>query len=155
MRHLLAYRKLNRTSEHRKALFKNMLNSLIKYEQITTTLPKAKELKPQIDKAITLGKKNNLHAKKDLFSKLQDKSSVNKLVKTLSQRYEKRKGGYSRVMKAGFRYGDNAPMAVIELVDRNVEAKKVDIKKKSPEKTPDKLPEIQPKTTQKKSVIKK
>ena len=86
---------------------------------------------------------------------MQDESSVNKLVKTLSQRYEKRKGGYSRVMKAGFRYGDNAPMAVIELVDRNVEAKKVDIKKKSPEKTPDKLPEIQPKTTQKKSVIKK
>jgi len=155
MRHKRANRKLNRTSEHRKALFKNMLNSLIKYEQITTTLPKAKELKPQIDKVITLGKKNNLHAKKDLFSKLQDKSSVNKLVKTLSQRYEKRKGGYSRVMKAGFRYGDNAPMAVIELVDRNVEAKKVDIKKKSPEKTPDKLPEIQPKTTKKKSVIKK
>jgi len=155
MRHKRANRKLNRTSEHRKALFKNMLNSLIKYEQITTTLPKAKELKPQIDKVITLGKKNNLHAKKDLFSKLQDKSSVNKLVKTLSQRYEKRKGGYSRVMKAGFRYGDNAPMAVIELVDRNVEAKKVDIKKKSSEKTPDKMPEIQPKTTQKKSVIKK
>ena len=124
MRHKFANRKLNRTSEHRKALFKNMLNSLIKYEQITTTLPKAKELKPKIDKVITLGKKNNLHAKKDLFSKLQDKSSVNKLVKTLSQRYEKRKGGYSRVMKAGFRYGDNAPMAVIELVDRNIEAKK-------------------------------
>ena len=134
MRHKFANRKLNRTSEHRKALFKNMLNSLIKYEQITTTLPKAKELKPKIDKAITLGKKNNLHAKKDLFSKLQDKSSVNKLVKTLSQRYEKRKGGYSRVMKAGFRYGDNAPMAVIELVDRDVEAKKVDIKKKVMEK---------------------
>jgi large subunit ribosomal protein L17 len=134
MRHKFANRKLNRTSEHRKALFKNMLNSLIKYEQITTTLPKAKELKPKIDKAITLGKKNNLHAKKDLFSKLQDKSSVNKLVKMLSQRYEKRKGGYSRVMKAGFRYGDNAPMAVIELVDRDVEAKKVDIKKKVMEK---------------------
>ena len=134
MRHKFANRKLNRTSEHRKALFKNMLNSLIKYEQITTTLPKAKELKPKIDKAITLGKKNNLHAKKDLFSKLQDKSSVNKLVKILSQRYEKRKGGYSRVMKAGFRYGDNAPMAVIELVDRDVEAKKVDIKKKVTEK---------------------
>jgi|TARA_B110000438_G_scaffold301555_2_gene356763 large subunit ribosomal protein L17 len=155
MRHKRANRKLNRTSEHRKALFKNMLNSLIKYEQITTTLPKAKELKPKIDKVITLGKKNNLHAKKDLFSKLQDESSVNKLVKTLSQRYEKRKGGYSRVMKAGFRYGDNAPMAVIELVDRNVEAKKVDIKKKSPEKTTEKSSEIQTKTTQKKSVIKK
>jgi len=92
MRHKLAYRKLNRTSEHRKALFTNMLNSLIKYEQITTTLPKAKELKPKIDKVITLGKKNNLQSKKNLFSKLQDKSSVDKLIKTLSQRYEKRKG---------------------------------------------------------------
>ena len=101
MRHKLAYRKLNRTSEHRKALFKNMLNSLIKYEQITTTLPKAKELKPKIDKVITLGKKNNLQSKKNLFSKLQDKNSVDKLVKTLSPRYEKRKGGYSRVVRAG------------------------------------------------------
>ena len=93
MRHKFGYRKLNKTSEHRKALFKNMLNSLIKYEQITTTLPKAKELKPKIDKVITLGKKNNLHAKKNLFSKLQDKSSVNKIIKTLSQRYLKRNGG--------------------------------------------------------------
>ena len=135
MRHKLAYRKLNRTSEHRKALFKNMLNSLVKYEQITTTLPKAKELKPQIDKVITLGKKNNLQSKKNLFSKLQDKSSVDKLIKTLSQRYEKRKGGYSRVIRAGFRYGDDAPMAIIELIDRDVEAKKVDIKKKTKETT--------------------
>ena len=135
MRHKLAYRKLNRTSEHRKALFKNMLNSLIKYEQITTTLPKAKELKPKIDKVITLGKKNNLHSKKSLFSKLQDKESVNKLVKNLAQRYEKRKGGYSRVVRAGFRFGDDAPMAVIELIDRDILAKKVDIKKKL-EKTP-------------------
>jgi large subunit ribosomal protein L17 len=108
-----------------------MLNSLIKYEQITTTLPKAKELKPQIDKVITIGKKKNLHAKKNLFSKLQDKSSVNKLVKILSDRYEKRSGGYSRVMRAGFRYGDDAPMAIIELVDRDINAKKVDIKKKT------------------------
>ena len=131
MRHRIAHRKLNRTSEHRKALFKNMLNSLIKYEQITTTLPKAKELKPKIDKVITLGKKKNLQAKKSLFSKLQDKSSVNKLVKTLSNRYQKRNGGYSRVIKAGFRYGDDAPMAVIELVDRDANAKKVDVKKKS------------------------
>jgi large subunit ribosomal protein L17 len=130
MRHKLAYRKLNRTSEHRKALFGNMLNSLIKYEQIKTTLPKAKELKPKIDKMITLGKKNNLHSKKNLFSKLQDKSSVNKLVKTLSTRYQNRKGGYSRIIKAGFRYGDDAPLAIIELVDRDVEAKKVDIPKK-------------------------
>ena len=91
MRHKLAYRKLNRTSEHRKALFMNMLNSLIKYEQITTTLPKAKELKPQIDKAITLGKKKSLHSKKTLFSSLKNKMSVDKLVKTLSQRYEKKK----------------------------------------------------------------
>ena len=134
MRHKLGYRKLNRTSEHRKALFKNMLNSLIKYEQITTTLPKAKELKPKIDKMITLGKKKTLHSKRNLFSKLQDKSSVNKLEKILSERYMKRAGGYSRVIKAGFRYGDNAPMAVIELIDRDREAKKVDIKKKSTEK---------------------
>ena len=131
MRHRIAHRKLNKTSEHRKALFKNMLNSLIKYEQITTTLPKAKELKPKIDKVITLGKKKNLHAKKSLFSKLQDKSSVNKLVKILSDRYQKRNGGYSRVIKSGFRYGDDAPMAVIELVDRDTNAKKIDIKKKA------------------------
>ena len=127
MRHLLGYRKLNRTSEHRKVLFKNMLNTMIKYEQITTTLPKAKELKPKIDKAITLGKRKNLQSKKDLFSKLQDKNSVEKLIKTLSQRYEKRKGGYSRIVRAGFRYGDDAPMAIIELVDRDVLAKKIDV----------------------------
>ena len=132
MRHKFAHRKLNRTSEHRKALFMNMLNSLIKYEQITTTLPKAKELKPQIDKAITLGKKNTLHSKKNLFSKLQSKTSVDKLSKILSARYESRKGGYSRVIKAGYRYGDDAPMAVIELVDRDIDAKKVDVKKKTP-----------------------
>ena len=130
MRHKLGYRKLNRTSEHRKALFKNMLNSLIKYEQITTTLPKAKELKPKIDKVITLGKKNNLASKKNLFTQLQSKTSVDKLIKVLSQRYEKRSGGYSRVIRAGYRYGDDAPLAVIELVDRDTQAKKVDIKKK-------------------------
>ena len=130
MRHKIGYRKLNRTSEHRKALFKNMLNSLIKYEQITTTVPKAKELKPKIDKAITLGKKNNLQSKKILFSELQSKSSVDKLVKILSQRYEKRNGGYCRVIKAGFRYGDDAPMAIIELVDKDPSAKKIDIIKK-------------------------
>ena len=154
MRHKLAYRKLNRTSEHRKALFKNMLNSLIKYEQITTTLPKAKELKPKIDKVITLGKKNNLQSKKDLFSRLQDKSSVDKLVKKLSQRYEKRKGGYSRVIRAGFRYGDDAPMAIIELVDRDVEAKKVDIKKKITEPTKENLAEKQ-KPAEEKTKLKK
>ncbi len=123
-------KKLNRTSEHRKALLKNMLNSLIKYEQITTTLPKAKFLKPQADKIITLGKKESLKTTKLLMSKLQDIKSTNKVKKTLSKRYEKRKGGYTRIIKAGFRYGDNAPMAVIEFVDRDVEAKRVDRKKK-------------------------
>ena len=130
MRHNLGYRKLNKTSEHRKALFKNMLNSLIKYEQIITTLPKAKELKPQIDKVITIGKKNDLNNKKKLFSKLQNQFSVLKVFNELSKRYSKRNGGYSRVLKAGFRTGDDAPMAVIELVDRNVEAKKIDKPKK-------------------------
>ena len=130
MRHGVGYRKLNKTPEHRKALFKNMLNSLIKYEQITTTLPKAKELKPLIDKVITIGKKNNLSNKKRLFSKLQDKSSVVKVFDVLSSRYQKRQGGYSRVLKAGYRYGDDAPMAIIELVDRNLDAKKVDKPKK-------------------------
>ena len=130
MRHRLGYKKLNRTSEHRKALIKNMLNSLIKYEQITTTLPKAKVLKPQADKIITLGKKDTLINKKALVSKLQDINSANIVKKTLAKRYEKRKGGYTRIIKAGFRYGDNAPMAVIEFVDRDVEAKRVNRKKK-------------------------
>ena len=130
MRHKMGYKKLNRTSEHRKALIKNMLNSLIKYEQITTTLPKAKVLKPQADKIITLGKKDTLSNTKTLISKLQDVKSTNKVKKTLSKRYENRKGGYTRIIKAGFRYGDNAPMAVIEFVDRDVEAKRVDKKKK-------------------------
>ena len=123
-------KKLNRTSEHRKALLKNMLNSLIKYEQITTTLPKAKFLKPQADKIITLGKKETLQTTKMLMSKLQDITSTNKVKKTLSKRYEKRNGGYTRIIKAGFRYGDNAPMAIIEFVDRDVEAKRVDKPKK-------------------------
>ena len=131
MRHGFANKKLNRTSEHRKALLKNMLNSLIKYEQIKTTLPKAKFLKPQADKIITLGKKDSLHNTKILVSQLQDINSANKVRKTLSKRYEKRSGGYTRIIKAGFRYGDNAPMAIIEFVDRDLEAKKVDKKKKS------------------------
>ena len=126
----MSNKKLNRTSEHRKALLKNMLNSLIKYEQITTTLPKAKFLKPQADKIISLGKKENLQTTKLLISQLQDIKSANKVKKTLSKRYEKRNGGYTRIIKAGFRYGDNAPMAVIEFVDRDVEAKRVDRKKK-------------------------
>ena len=130
MRHRVGYKKLNRTSEHRKALIKNMLNSLIKYEQITTTLPKAKVLKPQADKIITLGKKDTLINTKSLVSKLQDINSANKVKKNLAKRYEKRKGGYTRIIKAGFRYGDNAPMAVIEFVDRNVEAKRANKKKK-------------------------
>ena len=126
----MANKKLNRTSEHRKALLMNMLNSLIKYEQITTTLPKAKFLKPQADKIITLGKKETLQTTKLLMTKLQDIKSTNKVKKTLSKRYEKRNGGYTRIIKAGFRYGDNAPMAVIEFVDRDLEAKRVDKKKK-------------------------
>ena len=126
----MANKKLNRTSEHRKALLKNMLNTLIKYEQIKTTLPKAKFLKPQADKIITLGKKETLQTTKMLVSQLQDINSANKVKKTLSKRYEKRKGGYTRIIKAGFRYGDNAPMAIIEFVDRDVEARRVDKKKK-------------------------
>ena len=130
MRHGMANKKLTRTSEHRKALLKNMLNSLIKYEQIKTTLPKAKFLRPQADKIITLGKKETLQTTKILVSKLQDVKAANKVKKTLSKRYEKRKGGYTRIIKAGFRYGDNAPMAIIEFVDRDVEAKRVDKPKK-------------------------
>ena len=129
MRHKLGYKKLNRTSEHRKAMIKNMLNSLIKYEQITTTLPKAKVLKPVADKIITLGKKNTLQNTRSLVSKLQDIKLANKVTKTLSKRYMSRKGGYTRIIKAGFRYGDKAPIAIIEFVDRDVNAKKVDIKK--------------------------
>tara|TARA_Y100000816_G_scaffold195216_1_gene142642 strand:- start:117 stop:560 length:444 start_codon:yes stop_codon:yes gene_type:complete len=141
MRHSMANKKLNRTSEHRKALIKNMLNSLIKYEQIKTTLPKAKFLKPQADKIITLGKKNTLQTTRMLVSQLQNSKSANKVKKTLSKRYEKRNGGYTRIIKAGFRYGDNAPMAIIEFVDRDIEAKKVDIKKKDPVKETDKKEE--------------
>ena len=134
MRHKFGYKKLNRTSEHRKALIKNMLNSLIKYEQITTTLPKAKVLKPQADKIITLGKKDSLQNTKILVSKLQDIKSANKVKKTLAKRYESRKGGYTRIIKAGYRYGDKAPMAVIEFIDRDVEAKRIDRKKKDTKK---------------------
>ena len=139
MRHKLGYKKLNRTSEHRKALIKNMLNSLIKYEQIITTLPKAKLIKPQAEKLITLGKKKNLTNTRVLISKLQDKTNANKILNTLSKRYEKRAGGYTRIVKAGYRYGDNSPMAVIEFVDRDVEAKrKFKKKKKVDPKTEDK-----------------
>ena len=123
MRHKLSNRKLNRTSEHRKALIKNMLNALIKHEQIETTLPKAKELKVAIDKIITLGKKNSLSSKRILLSKLQDQNIVRKLTTTLIKRYEKRSGGYSRIVRSGYRYGDNAPKAYIELVDKDFNAK--------------------------------
>ena len=129
MRHRVGNKKLNRTSEHRKALMKNMLNSLVKYEQIMTTLPKAKFLRPEAEKLITIGKKDNLANTKRLVSKLQNIQMVNKIRKTLSKRYETRKGGYTRIIKAGFRYGDNAPMAVIEFVDRDVEAKRIYKKK--------------------------
>ena len=139
MRHKFGYKKLNRTSEHRKALIKNMLNSLIKYEQIITTLPKAKLIKPQADKLITLGKKKNLVNTRTLVSKLQDKDNANKILNTLSKRYEKRSGGYTRIIKAGFRYGDNSPMAVIEFVDRDVEAKRKFKKKKEKSSEKDKI----------------
>tara|TARA_A100001011_G_scaffold342452_1_gene375998 strand:+ start:1038 stop:1481 length:444 start_codon:yes stop_codon:yes gene_type:complete len=147
MRHGFANKKLNRTSEHRKSLLKNMLNSLVKYEQIKTTLPKAKFLKPQADKLITLGKKDTLQTTKILVSKLQDIKTANKIKKTLSKRYEKRKGGYTRIIKAGFRYGDNAPMAIIEFVDRDVEARRIDKKKKDPTKSTPKKEENKEVTT--------
>ena len=141
MRHGVHHKKLNRTSEHRKSLVKNMLNSLIKYEQITTTLPKAKVLKPKIDKVITLGKKDTLSNKKNLFSKLQDKINTRKVTNILSKRYLNRKGGYSRIIKAGFRYGDGASLAIIELVDRDVNAKKLNVKKKAKENKSETTPE--------------
>ena len=123
MRHGNSNRKLNRTHEHRKAMFANMACSLIEHEQIQTTLPKAKELKKIIDKYITLGKKGSLHSRRLAISRLKQNSAVIKLFETLAPRYKKRNGGYSRVLKAGFRYGDAAPLAVIELVDRDVSAK--------------------------------
>jgi large subunit ribosomal protein L17 len=123
MRHARGYRRLNRTHEHRKALFANMAGSLIEHEQIKTTLPKAKELKRVIDKLITLGKKGDLHARRIAASQLKEDKDVAKLFEVLGPRYKDRNGGYSRVLKAGFRYGDMAPMAIIELVDRDVDAK--------------------------------
>ena len=143
MRHRFGYKKLNRTSEHRKALIKNMLNSLIKYEQIKTTLPKAKVLKPQADKLITLGKKNSLQNTKALVSKLQNINNTNKIKNTLSKRYKDRKGGYTRIVKAGFRYGDNAPIAILEFVERDVKAKDID-KPKQTSTAKDKDQEKQP-----------
>ena len=123
MRHGHGYRKLNRTHEHRKAMFGNMAASLIEHEQIKTTLPKAKELKRIIDKLITLGKRGDLHARRQAISSIKQEAAVKKLFDTLGPRYQERQGGYSRVLKAGFRYGDMAPMAIIELVDRDTSAK--------------------------------
>jgi len=123
MRHAKGYRRLNRTHEHRKALFANMSGSLIEHEQIKTTLPKAKELKRVMDKLITLGKRGDLHARRQASSQLKEEQYVAKLFDVLGPRYKERNGGYTRVLKAGFRYGDMAPMAIIELVDRDRDAK--------------------------------
>ena len=123
MRHRKQGRKLNRTSSHRKAMFANMAASLIEHEQIVTTLPKAKELRSVADKLITLGKRGGLHARRQAISRVRDVEQVRKLFEVLGPRYKDRNGGYTRVLKAGYRYGDNAPMAVIELVDRDMDAK--------------------------------
>ncbi|MFQ5784084.1 MAG: 50S ribosomal protein L17 [Alphaproteobacteria bacterium] len=123
MRHGISGRKLNRTSTHRKAMLANMAMALIKHEQITTTLPKAKELRPYVEKLITLGKRGGLHARRQALAALRDRGLAEKLFGTLAPRYAERKGGYTRVLRAGFRYGDDAPMAVIELVDRDPNAK--------------------------------
>ena len=123
MYHGRGHRRLNRTVEHRKAMFSNMSAALIKHEQIITTLPKAKDLRPVVEKLITLGKRGDLHARRLAMSKLRDETMVKKLFDVLGPRYQGRPGGYCRIMKAGFRYGDNAPMAVIEFVDRDVDAK--------------------------------
>jgi len=126
MRHGNSNRKLNRTSAHRKAMFANMSASLIKHEQIVTTLPKAKELRPIVEKLITLGKRGDLHARRQAIAQMKDETQVQKLFATIGPRYKDRNGGYIRILKAGFRYGDNAALAVIELVDRDVDAKGLD-----------------------------
>ena len=135
MRHKLAGRKLNRTSAHRKAMFKNMAASLIKYEQISTTLPKAKDLRPIVEKLITIGKKGSLHARRQLISKLPKDANIDKLMNELAERYKDRKGGYIRIIKKGFRYGDSASLAIIELVDRNISSKLIDKKTKEEKET--------------------
>jgi large subunit ribosomal protein L17 len=126
MRHGKVHRKLNKKPEHRKAMFANMCAALIKHEQITTTLPKAKELRPVVEKLVTLGKRGDLHARRQAISQIRDVAMVKKLFDVLGPRYKERKGGYTRVLKAGFRYGDNAPVAVIEFVDRDESAKGLD-----------------------------
>ena len=126
MRHGNAHRKLNRTAEHRKAMFANMSAALIKHEQIITTLPKAKELRPIVEKLITLGKRGDLHARRQAVAQMRDVDMVKKLFDVVGPRYKDRNGGYTRIIKAGFRYGDSAPIAVIEFVDRDVDAKGLD-----------------------------
>ena len=126
MRHGNAHRKLNRTAEHRRAMFANMCVALIKHEQITTTLPKAKELRPIVEKLVTLGKRGGLHARRQAIAQIRDVVIVRKLFDVLGPRYKERQGGYTRIMKAGFRFGDNAPLGVIEFVDRDVDAKGAD-----------------------------
>ena len=123
MRHRIRGRKLHRTSSHRKAMFSNMAAALIKHEQITTTLPKAKDLRPIVEKMVTLGKRGDLHARRQLIAALKDPKMAEKVIGVLAKRYETRKGGYIRILKAGFRFGDDAPRAVIEFVDRDVDAK--------------------------------
>ncbi|MGF9759864.1 50S ribosomal protein L17 [Microvirga sp. 0TCS3.31] len=123
MRHGFRGRRFNRTTEHRKAMFANMAAALIKHEQIVTTLPKAKDLRPVVEKLITMGKRGDMHARRLAMSKLRDEAMVKKLFDVLGKRYQDRNGGYTRVLKAGFRYGDNAPLAVIEFVDRDVDAR--------------------------------
>ncbi|MBJ6985982.1 MULTISPECIES: 50S ribosomal protein L17 [unclassified Devosia] len=126
MRHGNSGRKFSRTSSHRKAMFANMAAALIKHEQIVTTLPKAKDLRPIVEKLITLGKRGDLHARRQAIAQIRDEGQVQKLFSTLGPRYAERQGGYIRILKAGFRYGDNAPLAVIEFVDRDVNAKGLD-----------------------------
>ena len=139
MRHRIRGRKLNRTSSHRKAMFKNLAASLIKYEQITTTLPKAKDLRPVIEKMITIGKKGSLHARRILISKLPKDAKIDKLFNDFPNRYKDRPGGYVRILKKGFRYGDSAPMAIIELVDRDENAKLQDVPVKKNKTDTDKI----------------
>ena len=147
MRHLKKGRKLNRTSSHRKALLSNMACALIKHKHITTTLPKAKEVQKFVEKLVTYAKKNSVHGRRLILKKVKGsykKKIANTLIHEIAPNYEKRAGGYTRIIKAGFRYGDNAPMAIIEFVDRDVEAKKVDKKKKSTSKQPEKKEDKKP-----------
>jgi large subunit ribosomal protein L17 len=139
MRHANAHRKLNRTPEHRRAMFANMAAALIKHEQITTTLPKAKDLRPIVEKLVTLGKQGSLHARRQAIAEIRDVAMVKKLFDVIGPRYQGRNGGYTRVLKAGYRYGDSAPVAVIEFVDRDVDAKGVDsgpVQEKAAAETP-------------------